>query len=79
MNGDDVLRLGRILFDLLPQPGDMVINRARDRGAVVSPNFVEQLIACDDFTSTPDQVAQDLKLARGKFQCLLRLCALRIF
>ena len=63
VNGNDVLRLGWIRFDFLTQPGDMVVNRARNRVATIPPNFVEQLIACDDFTSTPDQVAQDLEFA----------------
>ena len=29
VNSDDVLRIGWIRFDLLTQPGDMVVNRAR--------------------------------------------------
>ena len=66
MNSNNVLRRGRVLFDFLPQSGDMVINRARDRRAVVAPNFVEQLISRYDFTSMPYQVVQDLKFARGK-------------
>ena len=57
------LRLGWIRFDFLTQLGDMVVNRARNRRAVIPPNFVEQLIPGDDFTSMPDQVAQDLEFA----------------
>ena len=63
VNGNDVPRLGWVRFDLLTQPGDTIVNRARDRAADIAPNFVEQLIARDDFTSTRDQVAQDLKFA----------------
>ena len=64
VNGNNVPGIRRVLFDFLTQPGDVVIDRARNRSATITPNFVEQLIACDDFTSTPDQIAQDLKLAR---------------
>jgi hypothetical protein len=54
VNGYNVPRLGWVRFDFLTKLGDMVVNRARHRGAVITPNLVEQLIACDDFTSTPD-------------------------
>src|SRR6185503_5535208 len=64
MNSNDVLRCGRVFFDFLSQPGDMIINRARNRCAVIPPNFIQQLIARDDLTSMPDQVTQDLKFAR---------------
>src|SRR5215212_4224390 len=70
MNRNDVLRLRWVRFDFLTQPGDMIINRAGNGTALISPNFVQQLIACDDFTATPNQVAQDLKLASGKIQRL---------
>ena len=63
VKGDDVPRLGRVGFDFLPQPGDVVVNGARNRSAVIPPNVVEQLIARDDLTATPDQVAQDLRFA----------------
>lgn len=66
MDSDDVLRFRRVVLDFLTQPGDMIINRARDRSALVSPNFVEQLIAGDYFTAMPDQVVQDLKFASGE-------------
>ena len=63
VNSNYVLRLGWIRFDFLTQLGDMVVNRARNRCAVIPLNFVEQLIPGDDFTSMPDQVAQDLEFA----------------
>ena len=63
VHGNNVLRLGRVGLDFLPQPGDVVVDRARHRGAVVPPDFVEQLIARNDFTPTPDQVAHDLEFA----------------
>ena len=63
VNRNNVLWIRRILFDLLTQPGDVVVDRARNRGAAVTPNFVEQLIACDNLTSMADEVAQDLKFA----------------
>lgn len=66
MDRDNVLWCGWVGFDLLPQPRDVVINCARNRSAVITPNFVKQLIAGHDFTSMPDQVMQDLKLASGK-------------
>ena len=65
VNGYDVSRFGGVLFDLLTELRNVVIDRARDRGAVVSPNFVEQLIAGHRFTSMPNQVPQDFKLASG--------------
>src|ERR1700755_2241351 len=70
MDSDDMLRRGWIRFDFLPQPRDMIINRARNRAAFIAPNFIKQLIACDDLTAMPDQVTQDLKFARRKIQCL---------
>ena len=66
MNRNNVLRFGWVRFDLLSQPGDMVVDGARDRSAFISPNFIKQLIARDNLTSMPDQVTQDLKLASGK-------------
>src|SRR5215208_3374075 len=70
MNRNDVLRLRRVRFDFLTQPRDMIVDRAGNRTALISPNFVQQLIACDDLTATPNQVAQDLKFASGKIQRL---------
>ena len=64
MNSNYVPRFGWIGFDLLTQPRDVVVDRARDGIAVVTPNLVEQLISCDDLAPTPDQVTQDLKFAR---------------
>jgi len=52
-----------IRFYFLAQPGDMIINRARNRIAVISPNLVEEFIASYDFTSTPNQIAQDFEFA----------------
>ena len=63
VNGLDKPGIFRIRFELLPQPRDMNVDRARRRHRVVAPNFVEQLIAGDDFTATPDQVPQDLEFA----------------
>ncbi len=63
VNGNDVPGLRRVLFDFLPQPRDVVVYRARNRRAVIPPNFVEQLVACDDFAPAPDEVVKNLKLA----------------
>src|SRR6266404_2837539 len=56
MDSNNVLRLGWGRFDFLTKLGDVVINRARNRAALIPPNLVEQLIACDDFSSAADQV-----------------------
>lgn len=64
VNGDDVLRFRRIRFDFLSQPGDMVIDRTRNRAAFIAPNLIQQLIACDDLTLMTNQITQDLKFAR---------------
>ena len=60
---DDVTRLGRVGLDFLSQSRDVVVDGACYGCAVVAPNFVEQLIACDDFTAMADQVTENLKLA----------------
>jgi hypothetical protein len=43
MHGDNVLRIGGMVLDLLPQFGDMVVDGASDGKLVVSPDFVQQL------------------------------------
>ena len=41
VNGNNVPGIRRIWFNLLTQPGDVVIDRARNRSATITPNFVE--------------------------------------
>jgi len=63
MYGDDVLRLGGILFDLLAQPGNMIVNGARNRETIVSPHVIKQLVARDRLTAALNEVIQYFEFA----------------
>jgi hypothetical protein len=64
MHGDDVLRLGGVLLDLLPQSGDVIINRSGEGKVLIAPNFIEQLITRNWFATMFDEVFQDLEFTR---------------
>lgn len=43
MHGNNQLRLGGVFFDLLAQPGDVIINRSSKGEVVIAPDFIQQL------------------------------------
>src|ERR1044071_1788126 len=68
MNGDDVVRVAGSVFDLLAELGDVHVNGACERQALVAPDVVEELVAADDLAATLDEVAHDLELAGRKLK-----------
>jgi hypothetical protein len=64
MHGDDELRLGGVLFDLLAQSGDVIVNRSSEGEVIITPDFIQQLIARDCFATPRDEVSQNLEFAR---------------
>ena len=47
VHGAEVYRTSGVAFQFLPKLQDMIVHRARRRVVLISPNFVEQLIAAD--------------------------------
>jgi hypothetical protein len=70
MHGNNQLRLGRILFDLLAQPGDVIINRSSKGEILIAPDRIQQLIASNRFAAMFDEVFQDLEFTRREFERL---------
>jgi hypothetical protein len=64
MHGDDVLRLGGVLLDLLSQSGDVIINRSSKGEILIAPDFIQQLVARDRFPTPRDEVFQNLEFVR---------------
>lgn len=50
MGSNYVLRIHRIVFEFLPQTGDMCINRASVERSVFAPDMMQKLFARYDFT-----------------------------
>ena len=46
MDGDDVLRVRGVVFDLLPQFGDVGVDGSGKWNSVISPHGIEQLLPC---------------------------------
>ena len=62
VNRQDVLRDARVRFELLPQPRDVDIDRARRRRGVVAPHLGEQLLARNRRAAVLDEIAEEVKL-----------------
>ena len=68
MNRDDVLRVRRFGFDLLPQARDVSVNRARVERGVFAPDVMQQLFARDGLATMCDEQLQYLELARAEVE-----------
>src|SRR5262249_21759815 len=66
VDGDDEFRGFGVGFDLLPQPGDVDVDRPRQRRLVVAPDVREQRIARQCGAAMHDEMSQQLELARGQ-------------
>src|SRR5581483_3386916 len=64
VDGDDELRRPGMTLDLLPQPRDVDVHRARQRHLVVPPHVGQQLLARQRLAAPIDEVPQQLELAR---------------
>ena len=73
MDRDDVARVGWIVFDLVAKLGDVHINRSRQGESVVTPDAVEQLVACDDFAPAFKKIFQDFEFSRREVEGTLAL------
>ena len=72
MDGVDVSRATRVVFELLSQPCDVDVHGPRRRHRVVAPDFVEQLVARQRRAAMLDEVAEKLELARRELDELAR-------
>src|SRR5690349_3107061 len=70
MEGDEVCRIGRPGFDLLPKLCDVIVNRSREQVSGNSPDVVQQLFARYDLAAPLDQVLENLELTRRQRQRL---------
>src|SRR5262249_50621677 len=66
VNGPEVYRVSRILFQLLAQLEDMVIDRPGRGVMLISPDRIEQLLAGDHALRILQQILQDLELLGGQ-------------
>ena len=73
VDGDDVSRRARIVFDLLPQLGNVRIHSAAEGKAVVAPHSVEQLAARDCLSPASAEILEDFVLARREVDGLAGL------
>jgi hypothetical protein len=58
--------VGRVGFDLLPQPQDVHIHGAVGDGAILPPDGVQQLLAAEDHARTAHQEFQQPELGGGQ-------------
>ena len=74
VHGDDVLRLGGRLLDLLAEPRDVIINGAGEGIILVTPDLIKQLLAarsvdviflCDTYHHINDRVAYFAKVRQA--------------
>ena len=59
----DVLRIGRIVFEFLPQPRNVHVNGSSHRRFGVSPDFLQEFIASDNLAIRFDQMLKEPALA----------------
>src|SRR5580698_5595444 len=61
-----VLRVGRVRLQLLPQLENLIIHRAGGWVGIISPHFVEQQFAAQNLFGMVGEELQQLELMRGK-------------
>src|SRR5260370_38575761 len=64
--GADTLRVGGVLFDLLPQAQNIDVDRAVGNGVIVSPHSLQQLLADENGSGAGHQDVWHSKLSRRK-------------
>ena len=64
-------RLGRIVFNLTAQPHHKVVDGARIRILVDSPNLLQQFLAGNDAALIEDKIPQQVGLHQGKADGLI--------
>src|SRR5688572_22081299 len=67
VNGEDVLRMPGIVFELLPEPRHVHVHRPRGGHGVVAPDLIQQLVARQGGSAVLEKVAQQLELERRQF------------
>src|SRR3954466_6154914 len=70
VHGKNVLGFVRRPRDLLPELGHEIVDRARGRRSVVTPDLVEDLLTRDHLTGVRHQVPEQVELARGEVDAL---------
>ena len=58
--------MARVWFQLVPQPEDEIVDRARQRCVRVAPHQVQQLVPCDDAAGPFREASQNLELPVGQ-------------
>src|SRR5262245_30037452 len=64
MNRQDVARISWRHLQFVPELGDVVVHRARQRKHIVAPDLFEQLIAGYDLSFMENQESQCFKFTR---------------
>jgi len=72
VNGLQVDRVGRILFDLSPQPGNVVVHSAMTGAFLLRPRCGHELSARDNQFRSGNQKLQHLELLQSQPHPLLR-------
>ena len=70
MNGNYVLRVCGICFELVSQTRNVRIDRACVEGSVFPPNVMKQLFTRDSFACMGNQELQDFELPRTEIEWL---------
>jgi hypothetical protein len=63
MHGDDVLRLSRILLDLVTKTSNVIVYGTGQRKIVVTPYLVKQLVARDSLSAMLNKVPKHSEFA----------------
>jgi hypothetical protein len=66
VNRQNVLRQAGVGLELLPQPRDVDVDRARRRSRVIAPDLREQLVARDRRAAVLDEITEQVKLLGGE-------------
>src|SRR5215469_15860882 len=65
VDGEEMLRIGWIALQLLSQLENLIVDRARRRITVVSPDLVQKFIAAQDSLRILSEKLQELELVRS--------------
>src|SRR4029079_8913821 len=63
-HGEEMLRLLRVPFDLLPNLLNVIVEDIRVADVVVSPDRLDQELACEEPSGRPQEGLQQLELLR---------------
>lgn len=71
VDGDDELRILRIVLHFLPKHGDMNVHGPARRFAAITPDVDKEFVSRNNLASPFDQIPQQSKFALGHRQSLI--------